>query len=51
MGRFKDRGIKVSGGPGMLVHQAVFAFKKWFGLAPDAGKMYEAACKQLNCIP
>ncbi|MCD4784412.1 MAG: shikimate dehydrogenase [Candidatus Eremiobacteraeota bacterium] len=48
MSQLKARGIKVSGGLGMLVHQAAFAFKKWFGLLPDAGKMHEAACKQLE---
>lgn len=50
MKQFEDRGIKVSGGLGMLVHQASFAFKKWFGLVPDTGRMYKAACEQLSCF-
>jgi len=40
MKELKERGVHVSGGLGMLVHQAAFAFEKWFGLSPDVGRMY-----------
>jgi len=41
-------GAKVSGGLGMLVHQAAFAFERWFGLKPDTGEMLKAASKILQ---
>lgn len=38
-----ERGVRAVTGLGMLVHQAVHAFRAWTGIDPDVGAMSAAA--------
>lgn len=44
--KLEKSGIKAVCGSGMLVHQAAFAFRQWFGLEPDTKAMSIAAFGQ-----
>lgn len=44
----EDLGWKTADGLSMLVHQAAFAFERWFGVTPDVNKAYKRCCAVLE---